>query len=314
MKSQNIIHLLFIALFILSAFGYKAFAQQDPMYSQYMFNGLALNPAYAGSKGYLTTTFLHRNQWVDIQGAPKTNILSFHTPLLIESSSIGATLLHDRIGVTSRTDLYGTYAYRIQLNKGAKLAFGLRAGMTHYRIDFTQLTYWDSDDPIYNNGNQRGVAPNVGTGIYFQTNKFYAGLSVPNLLSYNPEESFSVNAKGIPTTSRHYFGTIGYAIEINPNFVLKPSLMAKYESSAPFQLDVNLNMLLARKVWVGASYRTSDAIVGMVEFIPIPMLQVGYAYDYTLSELAAYTRGTHELVLTLNFGSQVSKLKTPRYF
>ena len=284
------------------------------MYSQYMFNGLAINPAYAGSKNYLTATFLHRNQWVDIKGAPKTNTLSLHSPLLLESSSVGVTLVHDRIGVTTRSDLYAAYAYRIKFDNEAKLAFGLRGGMTHYRIDFSQLTYWDLDDPIYNNGAQSGIAPNIGTGIYFQTRTFYAGLSIPNLLSYNPEESFSINAQGIPTTSRHYFATLGYAWEVSPKLVVKPSFLAKYEAAAPLQMDLNLNILLANRVWVGGSYRTKESIVGMVEFIPVPRFQIGYAYDYSISDLSTYTRGSHELVLTLNLGSKVSKLKTPRYF
>lgn len=289
-------------------------AQQDPMYSQYMFNGLAINPAYAGSKDYLTAMLLHRSQWVDIDGAPVTNTFSLHTPLLIPNSAVGATVVHDRIGATTQTDAYAHYAYRIRFNSGSRLAFGLRGGLSHYKVDFGQLTYWDPNDELYLGGNQNGLAPNVGTGIYFDTRRFYAGVSVPRLISYDPDDSFSLDREGLPTAKRHYFFNMGYAIEAARNLVIKPSVMAKYEDAAPFQMDFNLNVLLADRVWLGASYRTGDAFVGMVEFIPVPMVQLGYAYDYTLSELRGAARATHEIILTFNLGSGISKLKTPRYF
>lgn len=313
MKIQHpiISALLFLAIWFMCSGPAKA--QQDAMFSQYMFNGLAINPAYAGSKDYLAASILHRNQWVDIPGAPVTNTVSIHSPLVLPGSNVGATLVHDKIGFTTQTDFFANYAYRIDLGKGARLAMGLRAGFSNYRVDFSRVTTDAGIDPVVL-ARQKGLAPNVGTGIYFDTRTFYLGLSVPRLLSYHPEDVFSIDDSGLPAARRHYFGTVGYAIEVSPNLVIKPSILAKYETAAPFQADFNVNFLLANRLWLGASYRTNDAIVGMVEFLPTPFLQIGYAYDFTVSELAQYNRGTHEFVLTINLGGGVSKLKTPRYF
>ena len=301
---------LFIGLLLL-LLAFSLRAQQDPMYSQYMFNGLAINPAYAGSKDYFAASLLHRNQWVGIDGAPTTTTLSMHSPLKNANSAVGGMLLHDKIGVTSQTDAFASYAYRIQLGKEARLAFGLRAGVSQYKWDPTRIIYWQSGNDL---GIRQGVAPNVGSGMYFQTRQFYLGVSVPRMISYHPDELFSNNIENVPTSRRHYFATTGYAFEANENLVIKPSVLVKYEKAAPTQFDLNLNILLAKKVWVGASYRSGDAIVGMVEVLPTPRIQIGYAYDHTLSELGNYNSGSHELILTYNFGPKVIKLKTPRYF
>lgn len=289
-------------------------AQQDAMFSQYMFNGLAINPAYAGSKDYLAASILHRNQWVDIPGAPVTNTVSIHSPIIVlPGSNVGATMVHDKIGFTTQTDFFANYAYRIDLGKGGRLSMGLRAGFSNYKVDFSRVTTDAGIDPVVLE-RQNGLAPNVGTGIYFDTRTFYLGFSVPRLLSYHPEDVFSIDDSGLPKARRHYFGTVGYAWEVSQNVVIKPSVLAKYETAAPFQTDFNLNVLLVNRLWLGASYRTNDAVVGMIEFLPTRGLQIGYAYDFTVSELAQYNRGTHEFVLTVNLGGNVSKLKTPRYF
>jgi type IX secretion system PorP/SprF family membrane protein len=302
--------LLFGMLLVL--FTGRVQAQQDAMFSQYMFNGLAINPAYAGSKDYLTAAFLHRNQWLSIPGAPRTNTISMHSPLIFRGSAVGGTLLQDRIGFTTQTDAYANYAYRIDLGKGARLALGLRAGISQYSVDFTRTNEFTEADPMAF-GIQRGLAPNFGTGIYFDTRNFYLGLSVPRLLSYDPEDLWSLDRSGLPVARRHYFATIGYAIEAGNNIVIKPSVLAKFEDAAPFQADFNLNVLLAGRVWVGGSYRTGDAVVAMIEVMPSPHFQIGYAYDRSISELSNYNNGTHEIILTVNLGDVV-KLKTPRYF
>ena len=312
MKHPRIPTKLLLLASLLLLLPWKAQAQQEPMYSQYMFNALAINPAYAGSKDCFSASFLHRNQWLGIEGAPTTNTLSAHSPLLFPNSAVGGTLLHDFVGVTRRTSLLADYAYRIELSKTTRLAFGLRAGFSHFSWDPTRLENVDQSDYIYAGGATNGLAPRIGTGIFLHNRNFYAGLSIPNLLKYNPKQGLDQQT-GLPESERHYFGTLGYAFVVSPNVVVKPSVLAKYEQAAPFQMDINMNVLFWNHLWIGASYRTRDAIVGMVEIIPIPMLQIGYAYDMPISELRGATNGTHEFVVTFNLGPN-SKLKTPRYF
>ena len=202
MKTPQSISKLFLLASFLLLLSWKAHAQQEPMYSQYMFNALAINPAYAGSKGFLSTTFLHRNQWTGIEGAPNTNTLSGHSPLLIPNSSVGGTLLHDYAGVTRRTSLLADYAYRLELNETTRLAFGLRAGFSHFSWDPSQLENVDRSDYIYAGGATNGLAPRIGTGIYLHNRNFYAGLSIPNLLKYNPKQNLDGQI-GIPESERH---------------------------------------------------------------------------------------------------------------
>lgn len=309
--STSLLTLALLLVGLLAGNG-SAWAQQEAMFSQYMFNGLAINPAYAGSKDHLTAAFLHRNQWMNIPGAPRTNTISLHSPLIFPGSSVGGTVLQDRIGFTTQTDAFANYAYRITFDSGMRLALGLRAGFSQYSVDFTRTNEFTEVDPVAA-GMQQGFAPNFGTGIYLDTRNFYLGISVPRLLSYDPADLWSLDRTGLPVARRHYFATLGYAIEAGKHLVIKPSVLAKFEDSAPFQADFNLNILLAGRVWVGGSYRTGDAIVGMVEILPNRHFQIGYAFDQSISELRGYNRGTHEIILTVNLGDNI-KLKTPRYF
>ncbi len=292
-------------------------AQQDLLVSQYMFNHLLLNPAYAGSHEYMMATLLYRKQWVDFKGAPETQVASLHGPLGLTQFGWGALISHDKIGVTDRTDAYLNAAYHLKVGPKMRLSVGLRGGGGYYSYKNSDLTYWDEGDPAFSSDKVSRFLPNVGAGVYLYTRKFYAGLSVPTILSYDPDKSLSVNSSSselVPHQVRHYFGTAGVAIELSQDVVMKPSILVKYVDNAPVEADFNLNFLLANIVWVGGSYRTGDSFVAILELQLSKKLRLGYSYDFTFSDIRDYSSGSHEVMLGYDFGYDIMKMKTPRYF
>jgi type IX secretion system PorP/SprF family membrane protein len=281
-----------------------------------MFNGLLLNPAYAGSKDYFSGTLLHRSQWTGWEGAPSTQVFTFHARLKDKVSGLGLSVSNDHLGVTNRTDVEGYYAYHIPLTDKARLSFGLKGGLSNYTANFNKLIYWDTDDQVFAAGVQRNLLPNAGAGVYLYSERFYAGFSVPQLLSYDPGEMFHIGDKldAIPHIRRHYYLTAGYVIDLGNSVAMKPSFLVRYVAGAPVEADLNLNFLFNRVLWLGASYRTGDAVVGMIEFQATKRIRIGYAYDYTLTDISSYSHGSHEIMLGYDFGYQLLKMKTPRYF
>ena len=291
-----------------------SYAQQSPLMSHYMFNGLLLNPGYAGSKDYVSTTLLYRKQWVGLDGAPTTQSISIHGPIKNKKIGLGFYVMNDNIGVTGQTDIYGSFAYHLPL-ANAKLSFGLQVGMSSFKSDIVNLKVWDPIDKVFNYNTYSNTLPNAGFGLFFYKPLFYMGLSIPGLISYNPDEPFSIKSDTILYKyNRRYFFTTGYMIETERDIKLKPSLLLKYETNGPIQVDVNLNFLINDIFWVGASYRNNDAIVAIFEYQVNRKFRIGYSYDYTLSKLRTYQSGSHEVMLGYDFGYDVLKMKTPRYF
>jgi type IX secretion system PorP/SprF family membrane protein len=306
---------LLLAAFLV--FGvYTAKAQQDALLSQYMFNHLLINPAYAGSKDYMMATLLYRNQWVNWKGAPTTEVASLHGPIGTTNLGWGGLIAHDHEGVTDRTDFYGNFSYFVRVNEQVKLGMGLRAGAAYYVRHNSDLVYWDTNDPKFAGDQVSSLLPNFGTGLYLYGDMFYLGASIPELLSYDPNKSLSVNVKDkvVPEQVRHIFATAGYVYPINEDVILKPSLLVKYVGNAPTELDININALLNNIIWVGASYRTSDAVVAIVEFQLNKKLRIGYSYDFTMTDIKDYSAGSHEIMLGYDFGQDFMMTKTPRYF
>lgn len=297
----------------MSVIGY---CQQDILVSQYMFNHLLLNPAYAGSKDYMMATLLYRKQWVDFKGAPTTQVASIHGPIGLSNLGWGALISHDKIGVTDRTDAYANVAYHLKVGKKMKLGVGLRAGGGFYSFKNSDLIYWDSNDPAFAGDKTSEFLPNVGAGAYLYGDKFYVGLSVPTIISYDSTKSLSLNMTGnaVPNQVRHYFATAGVALELSPNVVLKPSVLVKYVQNAPVEADFNVNVLLAQMLWLGASLRTNDSFVAIAEFQLTKQLRLGYSYDFTTTDVKNYSNGSHEIMLGYDFGYDIMKIKTPRYF
>lgn len=289
-------------------------AQQDPMISQYMFNGLFLNPAYAGSHKYVTSSLLHRTQWVNFPGAPKTSLLAIDglIPNKSENMGVGLIISHDRIGATEQTDIYANYAYQLKLKKG-KLAFGLKAGVSNYVFKSDNLTIWDANDDVFT-GRRTAWLPKVGAGAYYFTDKWYAGISVPTLLAYDVNRNFSFDVNKGSFINRHYYAYGGYVFKLNEQFKLKPSTLIKYLPAAPVEVDLNLNLLYNDQFWIGASYRSMESVVFMVEYQTNSRFRVGYAFDYSITKIRKYSSGTHEIMIGYDFGKDLIKVKTPRYF
>ncbi len=290
------------------------YSQQGPLMSHYMFNGLLLNPAYAGSKEFVSTTMLYRKQWAGIEGAPVTYNGSVHGLLKKKKLGLGALIQQDKIGVTKQTDFYGMLAYHLPVGLG-KLSIGLQAGLSNFSSEVVNLTYWDPGDKVFAYNTFSNLLPNAGLGAYYYRDLFYAGVSAPYLISYDPNESSSFETSvPVHRMTRRYYVTAGGIIETEKELKFKPSMLIRYESGAPLQYDVNLNMLINDIFWIGASYRSDESIIALFEYQISRKLRVGYSYDYTLGELGNYSSGSHELMIGYDFGFPVTKMKSPRYF
>lgn len=287
--------------------GLITWAQQDAMYSQYMFNMLAVNPAYAGSRDVINFTCMKRWQWIEMEGAPKTFTFTADMPVWHERVGLGISVVNDQIGVSNNNSLYTSYSYRIHFVSGGTLALGLQAGFTNLRANYLSLTTTSGNDKVFMN-NVNSWMPNFGTGAYYSTDKFYAGFSAPHLLNnhlINGTESIQ---------KQHFFAMAGYVLHPSHTVAVKPSVLFKYVKGAPLEADVNVNTWFYDRVAVGVSYRTGDAIVALLEMQINPQLRFGYAYDMTLTRIREYSRGSHELMLRYELGFAKKKILTPRYF
>ncbi len=288
-------------------------AQQDVLLSQYMFNPLVINPAYAGSKDYMMATLLYRKQWVGFDGSPETEAASIHGPLKNKNFGIGLSLLNDHIGVTTRTDVYVDLAYQMQLNSRLRLGLGIQGGFSNYKFTVPSKV-WDTTDPIYTTVPQSNLLPNFGIGAFLYAEKFYVGLSVPHLLDYDSTKAINIASADKFEATRHYYATAGVVFDGNPDVVVKPSILMKYVPNAPSEFDFNVNVMFVNTFWLGVSYRTNAAIVGLVEIQLSRKLRLGYAYDFTTTDIKTYSSGSHEIMLEYDFGYDIMKMKTPRYF
>ncbi|MCZ2277104.1 MAG: type IX secretion system membrane protein PorP/SprF [Bacteroidia bacterium] len=298
---------------LISLISFLAFSQQMPVLSQYMFNGLVLNPAYSGSKDFMSATLMVRKQWAGFEGAPVTQNASIHGPLKKKRIGLGLMISNDKIGITNQTDIYGSYAFHIPLQKG-KLSLGLQGGFSYFKSVFSELTYWDANDPVYQQLSLTNLQPNFGTGAYYYQEKLYAGFSIPQLLSYDSIQPINFYKETIHHQARHFYLNAGYVFTINREFLIRPSFLVKYVLHAPVQYDINLNLLLSNIFWVGASYRSDDAIVAIFEYQVNRKLRIGYSYDYTLSRIRNLSSGSHEIMIGYDFGYNILRMKTPRYF
>lgn len=302
------------ALLLISASASKLYAQQEAMYSQYMFNTLAINPAYAGSRNVTSATALYRNQWVGINGAPETITFSIDAPLNSKKVGLGLQVFNDKIGITKTTGAFASYAYRIRLQKGT-LAFGLQAGASQYRADFQNVSLNpDPSNDVAFNQNVNKVLVNVGTGIYYNTDRFYIGLSSPQLLN-NKLSNFTVETSNVFNgQALHLFFATGYVFPLSDVFALKPSVLVKGVKGAPIEADLNATLWIKDVFAIGLQYRTKADISAMVEIQASPQIRLGYAYDRSLTKLVQYNSGSHEIMLRYEFGFEKGKILSPRYF
>ena len=299
-------------ILIVFLFALNSNAQQDPQYTQYMYNMNVINPAYAGSTEGLAVGALYRSQWVDLDGGPQTMTFAIHSPIG-EKIGLGLSLIADEIGPVKETNAYVDFSYTIPAGMETKLAFGLKAGFTFHDIGISenQISLIDLGDPFFAQ-NINESTPNVGAGVYFyKPNRYYISASMPNILN-----SVHLDASGtkMGSETQHFFGAAGYVFNLSENYKLKPHAMVKYAFDAPVSYDVNLNLFMHDLVEVGVGYRLDDSFSGMVNFSITPNFRVGYAYDAIQSDLDIVTNASHEVFLNfdLNFPSKVSR--SPRYF
>ena len=298
-------------ILICSFITYCANAQQDPQYTQYMYNTMAVNPAYAGSTGTLEATLLHRSQWIGIDGAPTTQSFSIHSPLRNEKIGLGLSVVNDKIGPSNELYLDGNFSYSLPLGYEKRLAFGLKAGMRLLNVDWSKGRFYDPNDVLLNQNidNQAKIA--IGAGVYYYTEKWYVGLSVPSFIKNNYYDDVK---ESIDYESFHYYLMGGYVFDLNMNLKFKPAFLVKAVSGAPLTADVSANFMIQEKFVLGASYRTDDSLSALAGFQISKSFYIGYAFDYTVSELNKYNDGSHEIILRYQFNKDQSKIKSPRFF
>ena len=284
-------------------------AQQDPQYTQYMYNTMNVNPAYAGSRGHTVITALGRMQWVGFEGAPNTQNLSYDTPLGYSGLGLGINLMNDQVGPSSEIYLDANVSYNIQTGEEGNLAFGLRLGGRLLNIDWSKGTY--KDDEVVFQDNINKLLPTVGAGIYYHQPQWYVGLSVPNILRM---EHYDADTPGEVAVERmHFFLIAGYVFDINEDLKFKPAALLKGVSGAPLSLDVSANLLFNEKFRVGLGWRWGDAISGLLGFQASDRLLIGYSYDLTTSNYNVTNSGTHEIMLRYEILKDI-KYRSPRFF
>lgn len=290
-------YLRYIPYLLVLLFAGTAYGQQRPAYSQYMFNGLALNPAYAGSQKQFNAMAVIRSQWVNFEGAPKTQLLSAHAPVDRKNIAVGMMISHETIGVHIDWSAYAYYAYQIKFKGAGTLSLGLQGGVNYRQSDFTKLTVQTApgQDPLL--GYYKKATPNFGTGAYYSTSKAYVGVSSPYLVE---NKTFKTNSDGTITQnreSRYYYLTAGKVMDVTSNIQMMPSFILRLQDKMPVGYDVSMNFYFDKIVGAGISYRNGDSVIGMFQLILNENLSFGYAYDYTLSSLRNHTQGSHELML-----------------
>jgi type IX secretion system PorP/SprF family membrane protein len=287
-------------------------AQQDPHYTQYMYNMNIINPAYAGSKENLSFGLLYRKQWIEIEDAPTTFSFSGSAPVG-KNVGLGLSIISDKIGPVEENNVYGDFSYTLNLGGEHRLALGLKAGVTFQKIGLRSIIQPTLPDP--NDGafaeDTNNTKLNIGTGLFYYTNKYYFALSIPNMLK---SAHLDYNGVKYGTEIQHYFLTGGYVFDLNPNLKFKPFAMIKSAFNAPTSFDISTNFLYLEKFEMGATYRLQDSFGVMVNYAISPSLRIGYAYDHIVSDLKVTTPSSHEIILLfdLNFPKKVSR--SPRYF
>jgi type IX secretion system PorP/SprF family membrane protein len=302
-----------ISIFFLLFIGINVQAQQDPMFTQYMFNTLAINPAYAGSRNVVSATALMRSQWTGIEGAPKTGTFTIDAPILDKRFGIGLQLLTDKLGVTQTNGAAISAAYRIRLEQGS-LSFGLQGNVMQYKSNLTsvELGTTPNYDPAFANNINKSLL-NFGTGVYYNSDRFFVGLSAQDLIPNRLSEP----GDGEPLSGNqavHVFLSSGYVFPIATDLNLKPSFLVKYVKGAPIEADINGTLWIKDVLGIGLQYRTSADVAALLEIQATPQIRIGYSYDRSITRLQNFNSGSHEIMLRYEFGFEKGRIISPRYF
>lgn len=289
---------VFFVLFAIGSFALTVQAQQLPLYSQYMMNGFLLNPAIAGSVDYLPVRLTARQQWVGINDAPSTQALSAHHLFNNQKIGVGGYIFNDKFGPVSRMGIQAAFAYHLPLpGIDSKLAFGLAFKGFQYKIDESELNLIDDGDPAISKGVESTFVPDADFGVYLYNNKYFVGLAATQLIEFKIKLGDNINTEN--KMVRHYFATAGYKFGLSEDFELEPSVLVKGTERSPFQVDINLKGYYKKNYWLGFSYRSSKDIIAMLG-IKVDRYYIGYAFDYTTSNIKNYSSGSHEIMLGIN--------------
>jgi type IX secretion system PorP/SprF family membrane protein len=298
--------IIFIAILLSQVL---CFSQQDSQYTQYMYNTVNINPAYAGSRETLSVFLLHRNQWVGLDGAPVTNNVSLNTPLGDSNFGLGFSITNDKIGPTTENQISADLAYFIQISGNYKLSLGMKGTANFFNLDVNKLNIYDQNDPQFQNLDSE-FTPNVGAGIYLFSDNTYFGVSVPNLFE---TKHFDDNSVSITREKMHYYVIGGHVFDISPNLKFKPAFLTKIVEGAPLQADITANFLIHDKLTLGAAYRWSAAVSGLIGFQISESWFVGYGYDMETTKLSNYNSGSHEIFLRYELFNN-NRISSPRFF
>ena len=298
---------IFTFLFTLFTWG-----QLQPLSNQYIFNGLAINPAYSGSREALSTTMLYRNQWVGLEGAPKTMSFSLHAPLRKEKIGLGLLIINDKIGVTSETSIVANYAYRMDIANG-KLALGLGAGLTLINTAWSELVAIDPDDELLMENSQTFTLPDFSVGAYYTADKFFLGLSIPLFLSHQFNFTKSKFTLQNNFSEYNYLITAGNIFVINTEIKIFPALLMKYNPGNSPQIDLYSHIIYREKFWVGISYRSKKSMVGIFQYQINNQLRIAYSCDFDMGNLGRYNSGSHEIMMKYDF-NYLLEVISPRYY
>ncbi len=315
---QIIKKLGFTSILIISLLNAKqADAQSEPMFSQYTFNEIFINPAYAGSHEALSFSSVYRKQWVNIEGAPTTKTFTAHSHLFKSKVGLGLTAYQDQIGVASQTGFFANYAFRIKMRKGT-LSLGMLGGFSGYQERLSDIKTTDNGDVKFSANTPMVFAPNFGFGTYYYTKRFYFGVSIPrmitNKLIINQYSQVERVDGSLNTEALHYFIATGFVFDVNPIVKIRPSMMIKAVMNAPVEYDANISTLLYNSLWVGGGYRSGDSWNLLTALQVNNQLRVGYSYDYTITKLKDFAGGSHEFSLNYVLKYNSKKITSPRYF
>ncbi|SNZ02106.1 type IX secretion system membrane protein PorP/SprF [Flagellimonas pacifica] len=308
---KRILQQLFVCVFGIMGCVY---GQQDAQYTQYMYNTVSVNPAYAGSRGHLSIAALYRNQWLGLDGAPETQTLNLHTPMGYRGVGVGVSVVNDKIGPTSETYFDVDFSYTIQTSLDAKLSFGLKGSAHMLDIRYSELDEFEIDPQLQSQQDIRNkFSPNVGAGIYYHTERFYAGVSAPRLLETTHFDEASISTA---TEQVNLYLITGYVWDLNPFLKFKPTLLTKAVKGAPVQVDLSANFMLNEKFIGGLAYRWDAAFSGLFGFRISDEFFIGVAYDREITDLGAATfnDGSFEVILRYDFIKNLGNLKSPRFF
>lgn len=305
----------FLGLILMLTSGF-CYAQQDSQYTQYMYNTIVVNPAYAGSREAMSIFALHRTQWVGLDGAPVTNNFSIHTPINGSNVGLGLSVVNDKIGPSDENNIAVDFSYSIRTSERYQLSFGLKASANLLNVDFTKLQIYNPGDPRFQDNIDNKFSPNIGAGLYLHSDNTYFGLSAPYLLETNHFDKSADNTSSsfVAREKVHYYFIAGHVFDVSATVQFKPSVLTKMVQGAPLQVDISANFLINEKFTAGLAYRWDAAFSALVGFQVSDSWFIGYAYDMETTKLANYNSGSHELFLRYELFNKNDRIISPRFF